>query len=979
MRIIEASVSRPTPGRDAVERLSLGAVGDGLACYRVRDRDDSAAFAGLLAELLLGASDPRWPDLGEGVARIATRHGDLKLRRSGGAGGPRLSMALAGPRPADAPPPGPSDWQSIVPPPVIAAVFFASADEPAALDRLLGDDVAQAYTRLAERRPRRASAAGRTTSSAAKSLLNERDELVARIEATLADRRRESAQLDEQIEEWERQRAALAQEVDELRRRVDGLTQRLTTEGARRRYEEASRLAAEASGRHAQDQWAPRVEELDEEVARWRATLAELERRESCVRSELSRLHPDDTAPQLLLADQRASVAVATRLVADLEAEVARFARAGGSPECLCSDAHARLNPLVETLGRHVAELGRLVAQQDDAQRIQDLLGEAHQLERSQTELRRQLDHLLQRRQTLWRSTRARMSRDDGAPPEEADSGDDRRQLRRWSDELAEAEAALDSTQRSHDDALERRRRLLDDSLLEAWRRELDRVQARIDGAAAGGWAEGESLRASEVLARLSDGEWTELRLAPGGRRVELRDRSGRVHAQRDVSAPARRLVVWALRLALADAAHAAGAPLPLVLDQPFASLDERAAANLATCLDDYARRGRQVLLFTTDGPGLQRLVSLGVSVRRITEGEALAEPRGEAPPRVVEQEESFTRPCLLDPEDPIERFPVPLPDRAVAFGRARVRTVGDLLGADPSAVAEEMAVDGVTAELVALWQAHAALVAFTPRLELSEAKLLVECGVLSVEELASADADRVADALRRRGVDNGEAAAVALAWIDSARGAVGRWRDSRWADSWRRNRDERRERIRDNARRKVAADGAPAPARAEQRPPRREQPRPADTAKRRMRFYLEQESDIEAAPSIGPKRADQLRAIGVRTVAQLLEGDPEEIAERLDHPRVDTARVVAWQHQAGLMCRVPGLRGHDAQILVGCGFTAPEEIAGMKPAELLEFVDPFCDSREGQRVLRGAERPDLAEVTEWVRGARQRRAVGAA
>ncbi|MEM1334231.1 MAG: DUF4332 domain-containing protein, partial [Actinomycetota bacterium] len=113
------------------------------------------------------------------------------------------------------------------------------------------------------------------------------------------------------------------------------------------------------------------------------------------------------------------------------------------------------------------------------------------------------------------------------------------------------------------------------------------------------------------------------------------------------------------------------------------------------------------------------------------------------------------------------------------------------------------------------------------------------------------------------------------------------------------------------------------------------------DDAKKALRFYLEIDSDVEAAPSIGAKRAAQLTDLGVATVSQLLAADPEDLATRLDDRRVDAATIVAWQHQAGLMCRVPGLRGHDSQVLVGCGFTTAEDLAAMKPTDLLEFVEP--------------------------------------
>ncbi len=1007
MRLVELVTQGDVPGSKG---CVLGSISPRIAAYRADSIDASGSVTGLLAELLLGTEDVRWAGApwvaGEatvGVSPNSTDAGDLKLRRNGSRRASKLTLAAVGQLASEARNLGPADWQQGVPATVLSAVFFSAPGQRSPLPPLLSAPVAEEFTRLASRRRRNEPTTAAAEPRRYDEMLRRRDELAARIEGLLATRRQESGALDRRLAELDESRSELADRVEELRLRVRALTDELDAAGARARYEELTRVAAEAEGRQAADEWAPRVEELDEEVARWRSTLAELEARESYLRGELARVRPDDAAPQLVLADQRASVAVAQRLVADLEAEVARFARSGGSPHCVCQDAHPRLNPLVETLGRHVARLADLVAQQDHALRTQELLAEAAQLDRSQTELRRQLEHLLERRQTLWRSSRARTAWTE-APADHAvryDRPSAESEHRRYAEELAVLEAELASLDRERRDVAERRRRLLDAGQLGQWQRELDALQAELSRFAdqPATLANG-SLRASDVLARLSDGEFNELRLAPGGRSVEARDRSGRLVRQQDLTPTEQRLVAWALRLALADACHASDIAFPLVLDQPFADLDQRHAANLATCLDDYARRGRQVFLIARHGAGLDRLRGLGVPVADL-QGSFLTEPvlakpvvAPEPKPPVVHsvvREESVERSLLLDVDDAIERFPVRIPGGAEAFARARVRTIGDLIGGDPSAIAEEMQIEEVTAELVALWQAHLALVCFTPGLDLGSAKLLTECDILSVEELADANAERLGHALERRGATRATLDRVEE-WVEAASDELERWRSTGYAKTWRRNRDERRQRIRDNAgRRGSKGERSRRNEDDPQRRSRRDRPertrgqsqkgqsqegQSRKTEEKGLRFYLDVDHDIEAAPSIGPVRAEQLKAIGVETVAHLLAADPEDLAERLDDSRVDAATIVAWQHQSGLMCRIPGLRGHDAQVLVGSGFTSAEEIAGMKPADLLQFVDPFCDTQEGQRALRGSARPDLAEVTQWVQGARQRRAV---
>ncbi|MCA9153103.1 MAG: DUF4332 domain-containing protein, partial [Planctomycetales bacterium] len=74
------------------------------------------------------------------------------------------------------------------------------------------------------------------------------------------------------------------------------------------------------------------------------------------------------------------------------------------------------------------------------------------------------------------------------------------------------------------------------------------------------------------------------------------------------------------------------------------------------------------------------------------------------------------------------------------------------------------------------------------------------------------------------------------------------------------------------------------------------------------------------------------------------------------------------------LVCRVPNLRGHDAQILEACHVPTPEHLAKMDPKALFAEVKRFIESPEGKRVLRSAKAPDFEEVESWIRWARSAR-----
>jgi hypothetical protein len=74
------------------------------------------------------------------------------------------------------------------------------------------------------------------------------------------------------------------------------------------------------------------------------------------------------------------------------------------------------------------------------------------------------------------------------------------------------------------------------------------------------------------------------------------------------------------------------------------------------------------------------------------------------------------------------------------------------------------------------------------------------------------------------------------------------------------------------------------------------------------------------------------------------------------------------------MVCRIPNLRGHDAQILVACGVTSPDTLATADPAGLLGRVQQFVQTPEGKRILRNSPAPDLEEVSAWIRWAQQAR-----
>lgn len=153
----------------------------------------------------------------------------------------------------------------------------------------------------------------------------------------------------------------------------------------------------------------------------------------------------------------------------------------------------------------------------------------------------------------------------------------------------------------------------------------------------------------------------------------------------------------------------------------------------------------------------------------------------------------------------------------------------------------------------------------------------------------------------------------------------------------------------------------------------------PVPQQEEKLKFYLDRSRPLVDAPSIGPKTAKRFRRIGVNTVDDFLTGSPEAMAAEINMRHITPAEIMNWQDQTELVCRIPNLRGHDAQILVYSGIRKPEELIGRDPQGVLEQVMPFVESKQGDRILRGSCQPDLEEVTNWIRWAGHARLLRAA
>ncbi|MBL8546559.1 MAG: DUF4332 domain-containing protein [Hyphomonadaceae bacterium] len=165
----------------------------------------------------------------------------------------------------------------------------------------------------------------------------------------------------------------------------------------------------------------------------------------------------------------------------------------------------------------------------------------------------------------------------------------------------------------------------------------------------------------------------------------------------------------------------------------------------------------------------------------------------------------------------------------------------------------------------------------------------------------------------------------------------------------------------------------APPPQPKQQMP--RELPEGAPLAKREKtlpKFTLSEGAPVVQAPSIGPKTAKRLEAVGVRTIADLLALNAEEGEQQIDARHISAKVIRDWQAQALLACTVPGMKSREAQALVACGIQDARELAASDASHLCEGVAQWGLSEEGQRAWGAAPAPTADDVATWIERAKR-------
>ena len=518
---------------------------------------------------------------------------------------------------------------------------------------------------------------------------------------------------------------------------------------------------------------------------------------------------------------------------------------------------------------------------------------------------------------------------------------------------------------------------------------------------------------ASVLLQRMTGGAFRRIRINES-HEVWIDDADSKPFRYGELSRGTRDQTYLSLSLALVAAYHQRGVVLPVLLNDLFVNIDSSRAQSTAEVLEEFSSRGHQTILFTRHEHVLQLFPNMRGRRFKLQQRESSVEtsPRRDAlqldriPSRMAE---SYPQPPQGNRRDHtydwVQQWDASRRARAeyadseslvrsernvsddtlltqvegldatfvTRLQEIEVEVVRSFLELDPERAEQLLAGTGITAPSVNYWQSIVTMQCYVG-LSANDATLLVVCGVDDPQELSYIDVSE----LHRR-IEQ----CLVSAEHRNRFGAISRYersRLSRWIQAARQSRYRRN--------RTVMTRAIPPRISAPKVAPRSESSKPRSTRSRvvaqpiaetpsreaPMRFFLELSDPIVDAPSIGPKTAERFQAVDVHTVAELLDKDPDKVADQIDYRRITSKLIREWQLQTQLVCRIPNLRGHDAQILVACGITTPRQLASSLADELHDKVKRFIRTSEGKRIMRNGKRPDLAEVTAWIQWAESAR-----
>ncbi|QNT77071.1 DUF4332 domain-containing protein [Dehalogenimonas etheniformans] len=126
--------------------------------------------------------------------------------------------------------------------------------------------------------------------------------------------------------------------------------------------------------------------------------------------------------------------------------------------------------------------------------------------------------------------------------------------------------------------------------------------------------------------------------------------------------------------------------------------------------------------------------------------------------------------------------------------------------------------------------------------------------------------------------------------------------------------------------------------------------------------------ASISEIEGIGPKNAEKLNTVGIKTVEKLLEmgASPKGRKEIAEKTGIGEVSILEWVNRADLF-RIKGVGEEFSDLLEAAGVDTVKELAQRKPDNLLAKLTEVNMEKKLVRRM-----PVLSAVTDWVKQAKE-------
>ncbi|XUX00380.1 MAG: DUF4332 domain-containing protein [Dehalogenimonas sp.] len=126
--------------------------------------------------------------------------------------------------------------------------------------------------------------------------------------------------------------------------------------------------------------------------------------------------------------------------------------------------------------------------------------------------------------------------------------------------------------------------------------------------------------------------------------------------------------------------------------------------------------------------------------------------------------------------------------------------------------------------------------------------------------------------------------------------------------------------------------------------------------------------ASISKIEGIGPKNAEKLNTVGIKTVEKLLEmgASPKGRKEIAEKTGISEGSILEWVNRADLF-RIKGVGEEFSDLLEAAGIDTVKELAQRKPDNLLAKLTEVNMEKKLVRRM-----PVLSAVTDWVKQAKE-------